>query len=119
MKVLFIKLYNVVLTFASVDEILKHGYSNESCRRYLNMVPSLLTIFFFFSEVNITKKNAKFVLLQALRVNLPLDEDVDISMAAALKLNMSDTSVVRHFKALKSNSSWIILKHFIIITVIL
>jgi len=28
--VLFIMLYNVVLTFESVDEILKHDHSNES-----------------------------------------------------------------------------------------
>ena len=36
--VLFIMLYKVVLTFVSVDEILKCGHSNESCRTVLSFV---------------------------------------------------------------------------------
>ena len=34
--VLFIVLYKVVLTFESVDEILKSDHSNESCRAVLS-----------------------------------------------------------------------------------
>ena len=51
--VLFIVLYKVVLTFESVDEILKSDHSNESCRAVLScvlfimlhMVVSLLTLY--------------------------------------------------------------------------
>ena len=34
--VLFVTLYKVVLTFESVDEILKCDHSNESCRKVLS-----------------------------------------------------------------------------------
>jgi len=34
--VLFIMLYKVVLTFESVNEILKYDHSNESCRAVIS-----------------------------------------------------------------------------------
>jgi len=42
--VLFIMLYEVVLTFASVDEILKCGHSDESYRAVLSCVAVYCTI---------------------------------------------------------------------------
>ena len=43
--VLFIMLYKVVVTFESVDEILKCGHSNESIEQYF---PVVLCIFMLY-----------------------------------------------------------------------
>ena len=58
--VLFIMLYKVVLTFESVDEILKCDYSNES---YGAVFPLVLFIMLWKFAV-ISAKNKKIVFVQ-------------------------------------------------------
>ena len=51
--VLFIMLYKVVLTFEPVDEILKCGHSNESCR----VVHSFGTAYCAFEDLSFVSED--------------------------------------------------------------
>ena len=56
--VLFIMLYKVILTFESVDEILKYDHSNETTKQYFPVVLFIMlykVILTFESEDDILK----------------------------------------------------------------